>query len=455
MVNKFDKAVSNFLIKTKDIYKNIEELPIEEVVAHYSKLNENIKFINSNLSKFNLDYKVELCHYLDLFLDFIIDNKEIEYSQGIKNVYTPQHTGDTWINTHLLKDKGILGYLLSKQLKANSIVIFGTPEKEYPYLSYLDKVELIRSNKDTNIEEEYFTYLKENYKKMDVIIIHGLYPFSINFLKEYRNYRPDGKVYCGLDMNKEWMDTIVWPNVTIKEFAQHCDTITTSSRAIMDSLNRNPDVSFACRYIPNSFFNILNTEIKKNIYTKENIFLTVSRIGSPQKNNQDLLMAFAKVHHILKDWSIRLVGPIEEKFQSYIQEYFEEYPELKERVVFTGPITEKKELYQEYAKAKCFVLTSVFEGGTPNVYAEALFHGCMFITSDIDAANEIVNDNELGEIYPCKDVDKLAECMIQIASKSNKEELDIHIQKATTYANKYFDWNRNAKKIAYMLHEPF
>jgi hypothetical protein len=49
-----------------------------------------------------------------------------------------------------------------------------------------------------------------------------------------------------------------------------------------------------------------------------------------------------------------------------------------ERVAFTGAITDKAELYSEYAKAKIFALTSTLEGVTPNVYAEALFHGCMF-----------------------------------------------------------------------------
>lgn len=454
MDNIYNKTVSKFLEQTRVMYERKQELQIKEIVEQYKKISKNIKVINKNISKINTEYRVEICRYLDKFLDIIVDSEIIRQDSVIKNVYTMHHLGEIWSNQILLKDKGITGYLLAKELDAKAIIMYGSKDMDYPYLEYLEGVELLEVETSENIEDMYYKYLRESYEKMDVLVLHGIYPFTIVFLNEYRKYRPDGKVYCGLDMNIWWMNKIDWTDPIVTRFSEQCDIITTSSSYVRDVVNINKNIPFYCRYIPNGFYNAMGNRIIADVNKKENIILTVGRIGVDLKNNEDLMIAFAKVEHMLKDWSVHLVGGIQDEFQPFINEYFKVYPELKERVIFRGLINDKDELYNEYAKAKCFILTSISEGGTPNVYAEALFHGCMFITSDIDAANEIVNNGELGEIYKCKDTDELAECMIRMASRAeDEEEMKMHIQKAIDYGNRVYDWNRNAKKIAYMLNE--
>jgi glycosyltransferase involved in cell wall biosynthesis len=203
--------------------------------------------------------------------------------------------------------------------------------------------------------------------------------------------------------------------------------------------------------LPNGFYNPTGTPIVADPARKENIILTVGRIGTAPKNNEELLSAFVKVSEVLSEWSLRLVGPIEPKFQTYINEYFSQHPHLKGRVVFKGAITDKTELYNEYARAKVFALTSRSEGGTPNVYAEALFHGCMFVTSDIDASDDITNYGELGTCYKSGDLQGLANSLIKTCTAADKKGMSTHIPKALAYAAKYYDWSRNARKLAYML----
>lgn len=238
----------------------------------------------------------------------------------------------------------------------------------------------------------------------------------------------------------------------INNFAKQCNIISTSSTWIRDKLNSNSNVPFLCRYLPNGYYNALNDDINVKYETKENTIITVGRIGSEQKNNIELMIAFAKIASYMPDWNLKFVGPVESEFEKDIQEYFDIRPDLKGRVIFTGEVGDKKELYEEYSKAKVFALTSVLEGGTPNVYAEALFHGCMFITSDIDAADDIINNGELGMKYKLGDVDELARVILQVCSNAEKESLfQSHITKAIKYANKKYDWKRNAKKLAYQL----
>ena len=216
-------------------------------------------------------------------------------------------------------------------------------------------------------------------------------------------------------------------------------------------LNRFPKFLAPCRWLANGFYNPTGLCITASPEYKENIILTVGEVGEEEKNNEELISAFIAASGFLPGWSLRLVGPISPQMLPFKEWFLSEYPHLKERVVFTGPITDKAKLYNEYAKAKVFALTSRSESGTPNVYAEALFHGCMFVTSDIDAADDITNYGELGVVYKRGDIKGLSETLLKICSGADKQAFKEHIPKALKYANKHYDWNRNAKKLAYML----
>jgi len=247
------------------------------------------------------------------------------------------------------------------------------------------------------------------------------------------------------------MDNIQWNSEPGRQFAKQCDIVATSCRLVRDSMNRNPDVPFPCRWLPNGFYNPKNEPVTADVSKKENIILTVGRIGTEQKNNEELLLAFTLVSDELSNWELHLVGPIEPGFQPFISNFYSIFPNLQERVIFTGSITDKTALYKKYASAKVFALTSTDEGGTPNVYAEALFHGCMFVTSDISGADDITNYGELGEKYPLGNIEALKDALIKVCSGADKKSMREHIKKALKYAARYYDWNRNAKKLAYML----
>jgi len=77
----------------------------------------------------------------------------------------------------------------------------------------------------------------------------------------------------------------------------------------------------------------------------------------------------------------------------------------------------------------------------------------MFISSDIDGADDITNYGELGIKYKRDSVPSLAYALIKMCSSADKQAFQAHIPKALAYANKYYDWNRNAKKIAFMLYK--
>lgn len=451
MNNDYNQNMLEFLDEFEVFLKQIDNLSKETVLELYNTLDLNAKYVTENIKLTNPEIRVRLAKYLDVLLGKIVTFDDIYENNTHRNVFTPAIQGyRTWKNVELLKDKGLTGYMLAQELKTPPYMMFLSKNTEYEYLEYLPELNVAYTENEGSAKE-YNAYLYANCFKMDILILHGMYPETSFFLKEYRKLRPDGKVYCGLDMNRQWMSEIDWLSDEVKEFANNCDVIATSSSYLRDALNNNPDVPFTCRYLPNAFLNLTNIEIVADAKNKKNTILTVGRIGTTQKNNMELLLAFAKAEPYMKNWTLRLVGPIDDSFKFAIEKYFAALPELRKKVIFTGAINDKKQLYKEYSEAKCFVLTSVYEGGAPNVYAEALVHGCKFITSDIDAADDITNFGELGETYKLHEVDKLAKCLINLAKKETAIELNNHIEKATKYATEEFDWNVNSKKLAFML----
>lgn len=453
MESSYLQNLCDFIAETEPLIDSVDKLSKDTAIELYSMYDTAAVSASSNIREIDPELRVVLCDRQDKLLERIVDSDPSFENIDIHGIFTPAvHSFRRWGNVELLKDKCLTGYMLANELDTRAVMLFGTKAADYPYKEILPGLEVLYSDAESGDARVYIEHLVKEHLQMDLLILHGIYRQTVGYLDAYRKYRPDGKVYCGLDLNTYWMEHIMWEDAIIKNFAKQCDIIATSCRSLRDALNRNPKVSFPCRWIPNGFLNPYNTEIIADASVKKNIILTVGRIGTDQKNSHELLVAFLKIYNELPEWELRLVGTIEPEFKPFIDGYFEAFPFLRDRVTFTGAITDKTELYREYAQAKLFALTSCYEGGTPNVYAEALVHGCMFVTSDIDAADDITNFGELGLKYKLGDIDELANSIMKLSLNADGNKLQQHISKALEYASKHYDWYRNAKKLAYMLY---
>jgi glycosyltransferase involved in cell wall biosynthesis len=433
--------------------EQLDTLPFETAAELYDLLDNAAHVSTFHIDKIDPELRVELCDKLDIVLERIVDVlPEFEHTGEQIQIFSPSlEMYRNWQNFQLMKDCGLAGYLLGKEINAKPVMLFGTEGSEYPYLDILPGLELLYRNNENQTAEDHFRHLEASYADMDILILYGMYKQSTGYLEAYRLLRPDGKVYCALDMNTFWFKNVDWDEEPVKLFAQQCDLMATSCRAMRDELNRFPKFRFPCRWLPNGFYNPTGLKITASAEYKENTILMVGRVGDGQKNNEELMTAFALAADELSHWTLKFVGPIDPQIQPFINQYFLDYPDLKKRVIFTGAITDKTKLYDEYARAKIFALSSRTESGTPNVYAEALFHGCMFVTSDIDAAKDITNNGQLGEEYKRGDAKGLADALIKVCSGADETAFREHIPKALAYAVRYYDWKRIAKKLAFML----
>ena len=186
-------------------------------------------------------------------------------------------------------------------------------------------------------------------------------------------------------------------------------------------------------YLPNGYDNNIIDKIKlKTLEEKENIILTVGRLGTEAKNTELLLETLKEID--LKDWKVYLVGSIDKSFISYKEKFFKENPSLINKIIFTGEIKEREELYKYYNRAKVFVLPSKWES-FGIVMVEAMAFGNYVITSNTCAAKDITNNNEVGKIVEINSKKELEEEIAKVIS--GKVNLKEKYEKILNYVSNF------------------
>ena len=227
------KIATDFLLESESIINRIDEYPVETAIKLYDALERAAWLSSENIKEMDSEIRVEICKKLDLLLERIVDVISFPQIGSQTGIYTPAiHAYRRWQNVELLKDKGLTGYLLAKEISANAVMLFGTRPEEYPYLADMSGLQLLYTDLKSGSADVYYDHLMANYNTMDILILHGMYSETLMYLEEYRKLRPDGKVYCGLDMNSLWMAKINWSHPGVRRFAKQCDLIATSCKSL-------------------------------------------------------------------------------------------------------------------------------------------------------------------------------------------------------------------------------
>jgi glycosyltransferase involved in cell wall biosynthesis len=154
------------------------------------------------------------------------------------------------------------------------------------------------------------------------------------------------------------------------------------------------------RFIPDALdipFCYENSVIKNN---RE--IITVARLV-PVKGIDFLIRALKYV----KDATLVIIGDGPEKQQL---ELLTKDLRLKERVFFTGWITDREKLSMYLKRAKIFALSSISEG-TPQAVIEAMYNGLAIVATNVGGIPEIVTDGNNGYLVPPENEKALAEAL--------------------------------------------
>lgn len=354
-------------------------------------------------------------------------------------------------NVHLTKDLGLIPYILQKHFGYHSTFAsyrngtYPTITKEVTGLNQVF-ISKIFSNQLFDV----LFFLMLNSKKYDILniyqLVHNSWIWGM-FFKVMTLGR--GKVYLKLDAGPkvcEYAPRGVKKIVSDFVFSK-IDLISVENNSFATILNDNCALANKVEYIPNGYYTF-GKEGPVTFQEKENLMITVGRIGTTQKATEILCAAFKTFSKSNINWRLEIIGPVEPGFQSYIDQYFNDNPYLLDRVTFRGEIKDRKDLEALYRKAKIFVMTSRSEG-FPHVFIEAIRHGCYVISSDLPAARE-VTDNELyGKLFPVDDDLKLAAILTDTCD--NEKLLELNCTKVQHFAKSNFDWIEICKRIDHLL----
>ncbi len=369
-------------------------------------------------------------------------------------------------NFHLVKDVGQLPYFMYKTEGYDAQLISYRNNKEYPYLN-----NEVKGLKLTFIQEKgrifYFelgilSYLWSFSKSINVLNLFHFKKDHLLYLLIYKTLNPKGKVYIKLDMDilffKDY-NAFLYSKYSLKNYLlkgitkwifKLTDVFSVETEEARSYLIKiYPELEQKLIYIPNGVDNLyLDEEIKLRSWEeKANIIITVGRIGTLQKNTELFLQALKEVE--LNGWKVYILGPVEDSFQSYMDTFFKLNPHLTESIIFTGNITDRKELFEWYNRAKIFCLTSRFEG-FPITFPEALYFGNYIISSLVSSAAQITNNGQSGKIVNAEAPDFAAaikECMEEgfLTPKRFEDTLQ--------FARTNFTWPEIVKKLSEKLKE--
>jgi len=326
-------------------------------------------------------------------------------------------------NVDILKMPGMVCYYISKlSNKEFNCTLVTLSNDDYSYHDAFKEFYNIKilgtDKKNGRGNSPVIEYLKSNSKNIDLLNLYHLDFETLKYAGVYKRYNPNGKLLLELDADERIKDFFEpaqrkgllrftnkirpFKSYILSNLVEKSDYIAVESEKIYKYLLDKKNKTLASKLFLNPY-GINNEELsqyKNPLIKKENIAVTVGRIGTYQKNNEMLLEAVESMDNI-GDWKFYFIGPVEKDFEKYIAGYFDKNPNLKDRVVFTGEISDRKKLSEYIQRAKIFCLTSRYES-YGIVLTEAAYYNCYIISTDTGTAVEITENMVNGKIISGK-----------------------------------------------------
>lgn len=367
-------------------------------------------------------------------------------------------------NVHLIKDVGQIGNALAENFDIESTLVCYHNSETYDYLNTeatFQKIDFIE-NKGLQLflERSVINYLKQKSRSIDVLHFFHLTKETIYYSLLYKRLNPKGILYIKMDANDE---SISKQNVYSKNFIfqtihkaaekrlfKKLNWISAENPNTFDQLNNTyPVLKNKTLLIPNG----INTNYIKTIFPtikpfseKENIILSVGRIGAEDKGYDILLNAFVKAN--IPNWKLVLVGPILNNFDKKVEQIAESNPEFKDKIELTGNITDRANLYSYYNNSKIFCLSSPKES-FGIAFVEALYFGNYIIgTNGMSSFQYISNGLKFGKSVA---IDNVSELSKTLQDCSNDNYLSSTFEAEHKYAQENFSWNKIITLLANKL----
>ncbi len=367
-------------------------------------------------------------------------------------------------DVHLTKDVGQIPFFLYKLFGYNSVIVSYRNNEIYNNLNgevkglKLDFIE--NKGRVSFLEKSVLKYIHKNAREIDILGLYHFSKFTFVYGILYKFLNPKGFLLIKLDAyNKTFSEENEVKHSTQKvkntlfkilerRFLKKFDLLSIENSDGLELFKKKyPQTSDKLIYLPvgvNDLFivNAFRNRIR-DYNEKENIILTVGRIGEYVKNHEMILRALTKTN--MKDWKMVFVGPVNESFMNYYNKLCGEYPQLKSIITFTGEIKDRVELYEWYNRSKIFCMTSWNESFS-NAISEAFYFGNYIIgTEGVMSMKDITDGGKYGTSLKADNDKALADTIQKLID--NESTLSVLYPEIVSFSHKHFTWSQIIGKL--------
>lgn len=354
-------------------------------------------------------------------------------------------------NVHLTKDVGLLPYHMGLLPGVEATLVGRFSETEYPALETevrgLHTVHLEFKGNAAFLDRAFTDYLKENAPQIDVLQLYHLSRHTLIYGLYYKRFNPNGKLYLKLDgyndhfrSRKRYARGVVKNallKATERRFMRAVDLVSIeNTEGVKIVSDTYPVLGEKLFYLPNGANDFYIDRCTEPSMAKEKLMMSAGRAGSPEKNYELLIAALPFLR--LGDWKIEVAGPRTPEFEEKWREAREKFPEEAAKIAFLGNITDRKLLYEKYARSSVFFLPSRFESFGIS-YAEALYTGNVLVGhKGMYAYDDLSAKGDFGTYYTDNDPAGFAEALNGAAVLSQASGVT---EKAALHARDRFAWS--------------
>lgn len=360
-------------------------------------------------------------------------------------------------NVHLVKDVGQIPYFMSRMFGYDASILTYKNSAAYPYLGSEAgglKLEFIENKgRRSFLETAVLDYLREQSGKIDVLNLYHYSKYSFAYGLLYKRYNPAGKIFLKIDAYNETFAgerPLRFSENPLKNwffrrlekrFLKKADILSIETREGERLLKqRFPAYHDKIIYLPVGVNDIYLRERFPRIKTfaeKENIILATGRIGEPVKNHEMILRSLARVE--LRDWKFVFVGAVNKDFQAYTNNFIAQNGHLKDKIIFTGLISDRQELFEWYNRSRIVCMSSHKESFCHTMVEGLYFGNYLLGTEGIMSMNDLTDNEKYGKIIPANNDMALA-TQLQHLINSPARIADLYPQ-SLEHARKNFTWS--------------
>lgn len=326
-------------------------------------------------------------------------------------------------NVHLIKDVGMIANVLGRTHGYDSHFVCLDRGREFSYLHEEAKWLRLDLIKDSPNYRQFrmapfsaIRYLMDHAKDIDVLMLLNHTRETMILAAIYKLMNPYGFFYLKLDANEFWLEKeckkkhsslvrAIYDYFPPHIFVRKIPNLITSesNRSCENFLHIYPWGKEKTKVLPNGFDDVwFNENGLSDIVAsdKEKLVISVGRIGTEQKNSEMLLNALESCD--VGDWKIAFIGPIEDSFRRIIGNFYLKRPDLREKVLFVGEISDRLQLYSWYRRAMVFCITSRWEGFSLAL-VDALHFGCHIVATQVSSIDDVLDGGKIGKIVQSKE----------------------------------------------------